>query len=408
MQKFQIAVVGGGASGMMAAIAAARNGAEVVILEKNKKLGKKLLSTGNGRCNFTNEYMSEKCYRSDHPEIIPKVLRNFTEEETVSFFREIGILAKSRDGYLYPQPDQATAILDALLMEMRRLHVKMFCGCTVNKILRNGSEYEISAGKKTYHADKVILSSGSLAAPQLGASGEGYEIASSFGHRISPLVPALVQLISDDDYFQDLAGIRIDASAAIFVEGRKISEDRGEVQLTSYGISGIPVFQISRFASKAIHAGQNVEILLDLLPDQTKDRLVAELQRLISFDGKRRAEQLLTGYFNQKLIPVLLIRAKINQGTFASELAAEDLHRLADIIKNFDVSIIGTKSFEQAQICAGGIDLSEVDPYTMESQKIHGLYLTGELLDADGICGGYNLQWAWTTGWTAGIHAAKI
>lgn len=407
MQKFQIAVIGGGASGMMAAIAAARSGAKVVILEKNKKLGKKLLSTGNGRCNFTNEYMSAKCYRSDHPEYIPKVLGQFTEEQTVSFFRELGILPKSRNGYLYPQPDQAAAVLDALFMELRRLHVSMFCGCTVNKLYRHDNGFEIHTAKNVYYAKKVILSSGSLAAPQLGASGEGYEIAASFGHRLSPVVPALVQLISKEGYFRELAGIRIDAKAAVFVEGEKLCSDQGEVQLTAYGISGIPVFQISRYASKALDAGKRVEVRLDLLPGQDFSWITGELARLCAFDGRRRAEQLLSGFFNQKLIPVLLGRAGIKAGTFASDLKRTDLERLVSTIKDFRVPVSGTKSMEQAQICAGGVDLSGIDPDSMESRKQKGLYITGELLDVDGICGGYNLQWAWSSGWIAGTHAAR-
>ncbi len=406
MQKFQIAVIGGGASGMMAAIAAARNGAEVVILEKNKKPGKKLLSTGNGRCNFTNEYMSAKCYRSDHPEYIPTVLGHFTEEQTVSFFREIGVLSKSRAGYLYPQPDQAAAVRDALFMELHRLHVGISCGCTVNKILRRDGEFEIHTAKNVSYAEKVILSSGSLAAPQLGASGEGYEIATSFGHRLSPVVPALVQLTSKEGYFRELAGVRIDARATVFVDGEELCSDQGEVQLTAYGISGIPVFQISRYASKALNDGKRVEVRLDLLPGRDISWIVEELSRLCAFDGRRRAVQLPGGFFNQKLIPVLLAHAGIKAGTFASELRRADLERLAVCIKAFRVPVDGTKSMEQAQICAGGVDLSGIDPDTMESRKQKGLYITGELLDADGICGGYNLQWAWSTGWIAGTHAA--
>lgn len=407
MQITTIGIIGGGASGMMAAIAAARNGADVILLEKNARVGRKLLSTGNGRCNFTNEYMTPECFRSDHPDVIPEILGRFSVDETLAFFREIGVLPKSRNGYMYPQPDQASAVLDALQMELERLHVKIQTNSHVLSIRKKKKYFEIHTDKDRITVQSLILSSGSIAASKLGATGDGYQFAKQFGHTISPVVPALVQLEAKEKFFKDLAGIRIDAKVTAWIHGKKSASDQGEVQLTAYGISGIPVFQISRFVSKALQKKQSTEVQMDLFPNGSFSWLMDELHRRISYDGSRTIEQTLCGIFNQKLIPVLLAQSGISRNLTGKTIRERQLKTLVSQIKDFRVHIVGTKSFEHAQICAGGVSLTEISPDSMESLKCKGLYLTGELLDADGICGGYNLQWAWTTGRIAGTHAAK-
>lgn len=406
MQIKTVGIVGAGASGMMAAITAARNGTDVLLLEKNSRVGRKLLSTGNGRCNFTNEYMTPECFRSDHPELISRVLEQFSEEDTILFFREIGILPKSRNGYMYPQPDQASALLEALQMELARLRVDIRTDCQIKEIQKKKKYFELHTDTETFAVRRLIVASGSKAASKLGATGDGYHFAKAFGHSVSPVVPALVQLEAKEKFFKDLAGIRIDAEVTAFVAGKKSACDRGEVQLTAYGISGIPVFQISRYIAKALQKGQRTEVQIDLLPECSFTWIMEELHRRIAYDKTRSIRQILCGLFNQKLIPVLLSCAGVPENLAGKAATDKQLKALTSRIKDFRVHITGTKSFENAQICAGGVNLSEIDPDSMESRKCRGLYLTGELLDVDGICGGYNLQWAWSTGAIAGRRAA--
>jgi hypothetical protein len=339
--------------------------------------------------------------------MISRVLEQFTAEDTMDFFRGIGILAKSRNGYLYPQPDQASAVLEALELELKRLHVRIVTDCTVTGLARKKSYFEIQTDSGNFAVRSVIIASGSKAASKLGATGDGYRFARQFGHTISPVVPALVQLEAEEAFFSRLSGIRIDAEVTAWIDGQKLASDQGEVQLTAYGISGIPVFQISRYAAKALQQKQKVVVQLNLLPDYSFSWILEELRRRIAHDPGRTAEQILCGIFNQKLIPVLLSCSGIRSKTVGKQISERQLKTLVSRILDFRVHITGTRSFDQAQICAGGVNLNEVDPDSMESRKCKGLYLTGEVLDADGICGGYNLQWAWATGHIAGVHAGK-
>lgn len=412
MKQKKVMIIGGGASGLVAAVEAARNGAHVTILEQKDRLGKKILSTGNGRCNFTNAKMEAACYHTGNPELIQTMLADYGTAWAVSFFEELGLLSKERQGYFYPRSDQATSVLDALLLELKRVAVEIQCGVKVNGVKQTKKGFQISAktgeGKDmNFYGDACILACGGRAAAVLGSDGSGYPLAKSLGHSMVPVVPALVQLKSNLSCFKQLGGIRTEGAVILYVNGKEAAFDKGELQLTNYGISGIPVFQISRHAALALYKKQDVLVEIDFLPTLSKEEYHAHLDRRIAYDGQCSILDTMLGIFNKKLIPVLLKESRIKASRDIASLKKEEIKRLIDVCKHFKVPISEANSFEQAQICAGGINAMEIDKATMESKLVKDLYLTGELLDVDGICGGYNLHWAWYSGFTAGTHAAK-
>ena len=407
MKKRHVVIVGGGASGLMAAISAAREGAEVTIVEQKDRLGKKILSTGNGRCNLTNEYMDETCFRGDDISMIPEVLSAFGYQETVNFFEELGVILKGRQGYVYPLVEQAGAILDALCMEINHSGVRTILGESVTAIHHSDQSFTVKTTKESIQCDAVILATGGKAASVLGSDGSGYALAKAFGHHISPVVPALVQLVGKGHFYKQVSGVRTFAKVSLYVNEKYVCEDTGELQLTNYGISGIPVFQISRYAAKGLYEKQSVVVELDFIPNMSDDAFSAFLEKRIKTQGYKTAEEFLIGIFNKKLIGLLLKASRIDTDTIISDITEEQFTKLLYVSKHFRTEIQETKGFEQAQVCAGGVRTTEIHPHTMESIYTDGLYLTGELLDIDGMCGGYNLQWAWSTGYIAGKHAAK-
>lgn len=402
----KIVVIGGGASGLVAAITAARNGADVIVLEHKEKVGKKILATGNGRCNFTNEYMEISCFRGEDVERIDAVLKKFGTKETLHFFDELGVFPKSRNGYYYPKSNQAAAILDVLNMELKRQQVEIVCNSHVTKIEKT-KQFKVLSSTGTYMADAVILAAGGKASAVLGSDGSGYSLAKMFGHTISPVVPALVQLRGNGTFFKQISGVRADAKISLYVDGELLGEDTGEVQFTDYGLSGIPVFQISRFAALALYQKKTPKVRVDFFPEFTGEELTLFFEKIIRQNGEKKAGEFLVGLLNKKLVPILLRASGVRERTLISEVEKERLERLIDKCKGFEIEITETNSFEQAQVCAGGVRLNEIDIETMESLYEKGLYLAGEILDADGICGGYNLQWAWATGYLAGKNALK-
>ena len=407
MKEKRIIIVGGGASGLVAAITAARIGADVTIIEQKDRLGKKILSTGNGRCNLTNEYMELKCFRGDDTAIVSEVLEQFGYEKTLEFFGELGVLTKNRQGYIYPISDQATTILDVLRMEIKKWDIKTILEESVLDVKKTKKGFLVKTNKNTYTSDVVILASGGKASPVLGSDGSGYGLAKSFGHTLSPVVPALVQLRGKGNYFKQLSGIRTNAAVSLYVNNTFVDSDTGELQLTNYGISGIPVFQISRFAAKAIYYKQNVIVNINFMPTMTENEFSIFIRERRKLHGFKSMENFFVGVFHKKLIGVFLKEANIPLHITADSLTDLQWNRLFHTIYHFRIEIEGTNSFEQAQVCAGGVRTSEIHHKTMESKYQKDLYLTGELLDIDGICGGYNLQWAWATGYLAGKNAAK-
>ena len=435
----RIVIIGGGASGLVAAIGAAGSGADVTIVEHMDRVGKKILSTGNGRCTLTNLRMEADCYRCGQEGFPMEVIRGFGVDETLAFFKGLGIEPKDRNGYIYPNSDQASAVLDVLRCEVERLGVVVLLSCNVEKIVpidgnkdrKVGEEFKNKAKKsvkvegdsnqpaggrvryKVYtdqgvlDADAVILAAGSKAAPSTGSDGSGYELAKMLGHRVIKPLPALVQLRCQGNMYRQMAGIRTDARVKLMAANELLAQDRGELQLTDYGLSGIPVFQVSRFAARALDQGKKVTALVDFMPSWDDGEAFGLLKRRAALLSHKTAEELFTGLLNKKLALVLIKLAGIQSSRKAGELSSRQLKLLLEQIKTYEAIVMSVNPFANAQVCCGGVDTREVDASTMESRLHDNLYLAGELLDVDGICGGYNLQFAWSSGMTAGIHAAN-
>lgn len=406
--KRKVIIIGGGASGLAAAVCSAREGAAVTVVEHMDRVGKKLLSTGNGRCNITNQDMRPECYRCGQPSFPMEVINGFGVKQTLEFFGSLGIETKSRNGYIYPNSDQAGAVLDVLRQETEHLGVVTLTGCEAMGVEaaagRPGLTVTTSQGR--LQGEAVILAAGSRAAPATGSDGSGYELAKKLGHRVIKPLPALVQLRCQGKYYKQMAGIRTEAGLRLFAEDTCLAEDTGELQLTDYGLSGIPAFQISRFASRALDEGKRVRVMVDFLPAWTEGETVSRLKKRVEQLSYKRAEDLLVGVLNKKLAAVLVRTAGIDLSCPVAELGTKQLSRLGAQLRNYEALVLSVNPFANAQVCCGGADTRQVDPQTMESKICPGLYLAGELLDVDGICGGYNLQFAWSSGAIAGIHAA--
>lgn len=404
--KKQVIIVGGGASGMAAAISASRMGAQVTILEHRDRVGKKLLSTGNGRCNLSNLFLTEDCYRSSQKEFPMKVLGRFGLQDTLMFFESIGLVTKSKNGYLYPNSEQASSVLDLLRLELTKQNICVVTNCRIAKISRkSGQGFVVKTDQGNFEGHALILAAGSKAAPQTGSDGSGYQMAKEFGHLVISPLPALVQLRCQEKYFKQLAGVRCEAKITLFSSGKKLAEDQGEVQLTDYGLSGIPTFQVSRFAAVELSKKKEVKAVLDFWPsksrEETKEFLIQRAKKM----GHLLCGDFLTGILHKKLAAVLMKLSDIPAEQKASQVKQHAWMELLHHIKAFETTVTGTNSYEQAQVCCGGVDTREICPETMESRLVPGLYFAGELLDVDGICGGYNLQWAWSTGCLAGNSA---
>lgn len=403
----KVLIVGGGASGLMAAIGAARCGAKVTLLEKNRQVGKKILVTGNGRCNLTNRDQSLSHYRSTDPSVVEQVLSRVGMEDTLELLKKMGIFTKDRNGYLYPYSDQAAAVSEALRLEAEHLGVKMALNTEARAVTRNPEGFLVETEGWNYPADAVILTCGSKAAPETGSDGAGYGFAKKLGHRVLPPLPALVQLRCGEKFFEKLAGVRMDAQVELYADGAWLASDRGEVQFTKNGISGIPVFQVSRYAVRALAQGKQVRGRLNLMPVFEEAEFRAFLKERIENNAYKTGEQFLTGLLPAKVSACVLERSSLGKTKKkAGDWSLEEVERLSRAIRCFETEITGSGDFSQAQVCSGGVDLRELNPETMESRKVPGLYLAGELLDVDGACGGYNLQWAFSSGWLAGTSAA--
>ncbi len=402
----KVLVIGGGAAGLMAAIAAAEEGASVTLWEGGTEPGKKLLATGNGRCNFTNLSPAPDPFRTDHPERLKPLLATFSPEEAVEFFRRLGVSPLVRNGYVYPRSGQAASIRDALVWRAQELAVQVECGRKVERLRQIKGGFEAQAGACRKQVKAVVLAAGGKAVPATGSNGSGYRLALSLGHSLVPVTPALVQLTAKGFPFRKVAGVRTRARVCLKVNGCMQAEDTGELQLTDYGVSGIPVFQVSRFAARALEKGEKPQILLDFFPEEEAEALQTHWRKRQRAHPAWRSGDFLNGLLPRKLAEALLSGAGISLEDTWEQIPEKKVERLRTLCKGLPVEVTGTKGFGSAQVCAGGIPLTEADA-SLESRLIPGLFLAGELLDVDGICGGYNLHWAWASGRLAGQGAAR-
>lgn len=406
MKQRSVCVIGGGAAGMTAAITAAREGAKVTILEAGDRLGKKILATGNGRCNLGNRVLDADCYHGSC-RFLSESLAAFGTRETISFFENLGLLIKDKNGYLYPYCEQASVVLDVLRNEVKALGIKVECDFKVSSVLRKEPfGFVVKSQQRRMEFDCVILTCGGKASPKTGSDGSGYEIARGLGHKIIEVLPALTCLKCKEGFFKAMAGVRTDALIKIRKkDGEILCEERGELQLTEQGISGIPVFQLSSIAARNLLRAGELKAFIDFLPDVLESNIIDLAQERRKLCGERTVEEFFTGILNKKVMTVLLKTVGLKPTDSSKTLTINKITEVFLLAKAFEVTIVGTGDFQNCQVCSGGVDCEQV-MQTMESKFVRGVYFAGEILDVDGKCGGYNLQWAWTSGYLAGKHAA--
>lgn len=399
-----IGIIGAGASGMAAALAAAEcPDVQVKLLERQGRVGRKLSATGNGRCNLSNTNAMAGGYHGDDAAFSAFALENFPPEKTLQWFRDLGLFTVTEDsGRVYPYSDQANSVVDVLRFALDRENIELLTDFEVSKIRRTDNGFLLTAGEKSLECDRVIVACGGLAGTKLGGTMGGYKLLRSLGHKCTRLRPALVQVKTGWAGVSALKGVRANCRAAIFHNDTLHRESAGEIQFTEFGLSGPVIFEISR---DACQASGTWECRLDFLPGIDREELYAELLRR----GERdlTAEDLLTGILHNRLGRVLTQAAGIRGRTPLAELSAQNMAEVCRMVKDFRVSLTEPLGMDSAQVTAGGIVTDEFDSQTMESRLVPGLFACGEVLDVDGDCGGYNLQWAWSSGRLAGLSAGK-
>jgi len=405
-----IAIIGGGASGLMAACAALRvnNSAHVIILERNPRMGKKLLATGNGRCNMTNIHADISKYHTDYTAEAGSVLARFTAERAMAFFGELGLaFHTTAEGLVYPRSMQAASVLDALRFEADRLGAQVICDFDTAKIAKDGDGYVIydKAGK-TVTADKAIVAVGSHASTK----GAEQQLLGPFGHTYSKSYPALVPLTTDVSVIKAAAGMRATAQATLLIDGKAVRSEYGEVQFCDYGLSGIVIMQLSGMASAHFAYGRKgvVEISLDLMSEYSAEMCRDMLFSRRTAMGHIDAENFLCGVLNKRVAMAVIKSAGCDFARPAAEMSDAQVIKIAEILKDWRIAVTGTRGFANAQVCGGGLCMGEFDVNTLESKLSRGLYAAGEALDIYGDCGGYNLHWAWACGYIAGESAVVV
>ena len=396
------AVIGAGASGMTAALTAARLGHEVTLYERQARVGRKLMATGNGRCNLTNTGAGPSNYHGEAPDFVRPALEAFPSEAALDFFRGLGLLAREEwGGRVYPLSNSANSVVDVLRQGLDAAGVELVAGDRVRELRRVGSGYSVtteSGDKRSF--DAVVVACGGLAGEKLGGGRDGYELLKALGHTRTALRPALVQITTEPMYPRSLKGIKADCALSVFSRGGLLASSCGELLFTETGVSGPAAFDVSRAVSEAGDAKMELEI--DFLRGYTAAEVLAHLQNRAKTAPELPASELLTGSVHNRLGRMLIKYADIEAAAPLSALSERELRTVAGACKRFRLPVRGTEGFANAQVTAGGIRTSEFDPRTLESRLCPRLFACGEVLDIDGDCGGYNLQWAWSSGVLAG------
>jgi len=399
----KIAVIGAGASGLCAAIEAKRTNINnnVMLIEKNPRVGKKILVTGNGKCNLSNlNATSESFFPSG--EITKAALDSFGVENTLGFFESIGLYTYADDeGRVYPLSNQASTVLDMLRFECKRLGIETMCEYKVKKIEKTRKGFIIN---ETFFFDKVIVACGGKSNPVHGSDGSGYELLKSFGHTFKNIRPALVPLLCYD-FPKNLKGVRCVCNCVLYENGSEKAKCSGEVQFTDYGLSGIPIMNLSGFAD--IDSGKEYTVSLDTVPSLTEEEVYSFIEERISKDENGLIENLLSGIVNKQLGLAILKICSVNQNGFIGSIKENQVKALSSALKNWTVKIKNTKGFDFSQVTAGGVSTDEFNPDTLESKLCDGLYACGEIFDVFSECGGFNLQWAWSSGRLSGRSASE-
>ena len=397
-----IGIIGAGASGMAAALAAAENEhVQVILMERQARVGRKLSATGNGRCNLTNLHADHRDYHGDDPSFAGAAISRFDVADTLNWFRALGLYAVAEDsGRVYPYSDQANSVVDVLRFALDKPNIRLLTGFEVRKVKKTEGGFTVESSDETLLCDRLIVACGGLAGTKLGGSMSGYQLLRVFGHKCTKLRPALVQLKSAWSGCGALKGVRANCHVQILCDGKLHSESSGELQFTDYGLSGPVIFEVSR---DVCQSRGSWTARLDFLPDMPEEILRAELLRRKNTNWN--AEELLTGILHNRLGRVLTQNAGIKSTWKIADLRDDEINAVCTAVKQFEAELTETLGMDAAQVTAGGIITAQFDEATMESRLVPGLYACGEVLDIDGDCGGYNLQWAWSSGRLAGSHA---
>ena len=399
-----IGIIGGGASGMAAALAAAENpNVQVLLFERQARVGRKLQATGNGRCNLTNLHALEGGYHGQEPAFAAAALSAFDPQATLAWFGDLGLYTVAEpSGKVYPYSDQANSVVDVLRFALEKPNITLHTGFEVQKLRAEDAGFTVSNAEQSYSCDRLIVACGGLAGTKLGGTMAGYKLLAKLGHKSTRLRPALVQLKTGWSEVTALKGVRTQCHIQILHDGAMHRQSRGELQFTEYGISGPVVFEVSRDVCSEKGAWT---ACMDFLPDWTQDALLQELDR--RKQTNLPMDELLTGILHNRLGRVLTKAAGIKGKQLVSQLNDLEAEQLCRAVKSFEIMLTEPMGMDSAQVTAGGVLTEQFDPDTMESRLVPGLYACGEVLDIDGDCGGYNLQWAWSSGRCAGLHAGK-
>lgn len=404
----KVAVVGGGAAGMLAAVFAARQGNQVHLFEQNEKMGKKVYITGKGRCNFTNACDDDDFFRNvvTNPKFLYSSFYGFTNQDAITFFEELGVRTKIERGMrVFPQSDHASDIIRSMEKELRRLDVKIHLRSRVENLTTEsdrivGIQLQNGAG---IDADAVILATGGLSYPSTGATGDGYRLAESVGHKVTECMPSLVPLVTEEDYIPRLQGLSLKNVRLTVMDGKKKAyEAFGEMLFTHFGISGPLVLSASAYVGSRLKKGP-MKACVDLKPALSQEKLDEKLKRMFEEGRNKQFKNVAGELFPAKLVPVMIMLGKIPEQKKVNEITKEERRGFIQLMKAFPMTIVGMGEYKEAIITRGGVSVKEVNPKTMESKRIKGLYFAGEVLDLDALTGGFNLQIAWSTG-----HAAAL
>ncbi len=403
-----IAVIGGGASGLAAAIAARQSLSNAVtVFERQNRVGRKLLATGNGRCNLTNRGAAPARYHGHDPAFVRPALERFGPEETLAWFAGLGLMTRTEPGgRVYPLSDTAGSVVDVLRLAAEALGVSVQCAAPVTAAEKSGGKFILTGPVgDTYAFDKLIIACGGTAGARVGGVRSGYELLRSFGHTVTALYPSLVQLKTENTWARPMKGVRTQAAITLEREGVLLAETAGEVQFTDYGLTGPGIYDISRAASTE---GGGCTVCLRLLPELSSVDIIEYMSNKRSRFPDYKAEYLLSGVLHNTIARTVLRRAEIPLEARLWSLSDAALEQIAATLLRYELPLLGTLGFEDAQVTAGGVQTDRFDPETMESRLVPGLYACGEVLDVDGDCGGYNLQWAWSSGRLAGLAAGDL
>lgn len=397
-KQYDLIILGAGPAGIATALSCQFSIDNILLIDKNAVIGKKILSTGNGKCNLTNLNQYKEAYRSDNMDKAWQIICQYPTEQYLASLSQVGIVTKDKNGYIYPYSEQASSVREAMEQAlMAAENIQILAECQVLDLRKTSGKYQIKTTKGVFQGKTILLSMGGKAAPKLGSDGDGYELAEKMGHKMIQTLPALTALKSGAPFLKKVSGVRNQSKISLYVNDSYVSAEYGELQWTDYGVSGVAVFQLSRYAIRALEEGCKVELSLDFMPDNSMDTLKECMDKLCRQCPYKSVSQLLHGFLPLKLCAVVAREARLKEDSPAGALRKEEKDKLCQSLKYFSLRINGYMGYDKAQVTQGGVSLSETDDF-LQSTVNAGMFFAGEILDVDGTCGGYNLQWAYSSG----------